>query len=38
MISVATKPGCTELNRTPAGPYSSAALRIMASIPALATG
>ena len=34
MISVAMNPGLTALKRTPAGPNSSAALRIIASMPA----
>jgi hypothetical protein len=37
MISVEMKPGRTELNRTPDDPYSSAAFRIIASMPALPT-
>src|SRR5581483_382542 len=38
MISVAMKPGRTALQRTFTGPYSSAALRIISSMAALATG
>ena len=38
MISVAMKPGRTALNRTFERPNSSAALRIICSMPALATG
>ena len=37
MISVVMKPGRMALKRTFTGPYSSAALRIICSMPAFAT-